>query len=71
VNQKEKKNEWLRFIRQSQSSYKLNALKAVFDNDGKQMLEACLSELGWTQSVDLILQVESQRPSDDPAPVNR
>ena len=70
MNQTEKKNDWLRFIKASQSTYKLNALKAVFENDGLAMLKACLADLGWEQSVDLILQVESPRPIDT-APVNR
>lgn len=51
-------DEWLRFIRASQTSYKVNALQAVLKNDGEAMLERCLKELGWLRSIDLLKQVE-------------
>lgn len=54
MTENEKKNEWLRFIKTSQPSYKLNALKAVLETDGAAMLEACLGELGLLRSVDLV-----------------
>lgn len=59
LNEKEKLADWVRFVKASQSTYKLNALRAVYENDGKGMLEKCLRELGLERSVDLILQAEA------------
>lgn len=62
--EKERRNDWLRFIKNSQPTYRLNALKAVLENDGAAMLNECLRELGWTQSKDLIANCESPSPWD-------
>jgi len=56
----EKLREWIRFIRASGTSYKLNALKAVYESDGEGMLRNCLKELGWLDSVDFIKQIEAK-----------
>lgn len=58
MTETEKLAEWMRFIQASQTSYKLNALKAVLENDGEAMLQKCLKKLGWESSVDLIKQSE-------------
>ena len=54
-----RKEEWLRYIKASPTRLKINALRAVLENDGEEMLRKCLKELGWLHSVDLIKQVEA------------
>lgn len=55
----ERKANWLKFIRGSQTTYRLNAIKALYEAEGLAMLENCLAELGWERSVDLIKAVEA------------
>lgn len=55
----DKKADWIRFVKASQSSYKLNALKAVQENDGDEMLKAVLKELGWVMTFDFMKQAEA------------
>lgn len=46
--------DWVRFYQHSPTKYQCNALIAVLENDGEQMLSAVLRELGLTMSVDLV-----------------
>lgn len=55
-----KKSEWLRFLRGSHVSYRINALRAAYETDGEEMLKACLKELGWELSVDLLKSDEAK-----------
>lgn len=58
-DQKQKLGEWTRFVKQSQTSYRMNALKAVQENDGDEMLKAVLKELGWVMTFDFMKQSEA------------
>ena len=44
----------MKFYKQSQLTYRMNALLAVLESDGEQMLSAVLKELGLTDSVNLV-----------------
>lgn len=46
--------EWARFYKQSALNYNMNALLAVYENDGEEMLLAVLKELGLLRSLDLV-----------------
>ena len=59
-----RKNEWMRFLKAAQPSYRVNALRAVLNNDGPAMLAECLQELGWERSVDLISKAAEEMQSD-------
>ena len=52
--QRERITEWVKFYRQSQLNYRMNALLAVLETDGEKMLVAVLKELGLTESSALI-----------------
>ena len=53
-----KRTEWVRFLKASPPDYRVRCLQAVLRSDGAAMLTKCLVELGWTQSIDLITEVE-------------
>ena len=61
-----KRNEWVRFLKAAQPSYRVNALRAVLKNDGVAMLNECLQELGWERSVDLISKAAEEMQTNDP-----
>lgn len=46
--------DWVHFYKQSPAKYNMNALIAVYRNDGERMLQSVLKELGLTLSVDLV-----------------
>lgn len=46
--------DWVAFYRASPLRYEMNALLAVLETDGEQMLLAVLKELGLMSSVDLV-----------------
>ena len=46
--------DWVQFYKQSPLKYEMNALIAVYKNDGEQVLSSVLKELGLLQSVDLV-----------------
>ena len=52
--QRERITDWVKFYKQSQLTYRMNALLAVLESDGEQMLSAVLKELGLTDSVNLV-----------------
>ena len=51
---RERITDWVKFYKQSQLNYRMNALLAVLESDGEQMLSAVLKELGLTDSVSLV-----------------
>lgn len=51
---RERVMDWVRFYKQSPINYTMNALIAVLQSDGEQMLLEVLKELGLTKSVDLV-----------------
>lgn len=55
-----KKEEWLRFIKNSPVTYRLSALRAAYENDGQEMLQSLLQELGWERSMDLLKSEEAR-----------
>lgn len=46
--------EWCAFYRKSPLKYEMNALIAVYKNDGEKMLGLVLRELGLSNSSDLV-----------------
>ena len=46
--------EWCAFYRNSPLKYEMNALLAVYQNDGEAMLRKVLRELGLERSEDLV-----------------
>ena len=58
-SQSEELQDWCRFVKASATSFKLNALKAVLENAGEQMLIAVLKHFGWQDSVALIKAAEA------------
>lgn len=50
----ERVREWAAFYKQSPLRYNMNALIAVYRNDGEKMLGKVLTELGLERSVDLV-----------------
>ena len=63
--QRERITEWVRFYKNSQLSYRMNALLAVYENDGEAMLMAVLKELGLTQSSALIKDASEREKLPD------
>lgn len=59
--QRERITEWVKFYRQSQLNYRMNALLAVLESDGEKMLSAVLKELGLTDSVSLVKDASDNR----------
>lgn len=55
MTEAEKLTDWLRFVSLSQSSYRLNALSAVYECDGLSMLRQVLERLGLERTEDVIL----------------
>ena len=51
----------MKFYKQSQLNYRMNALLAVLKSDGEQMLLEVLKELGLTKSVDLVKDASDNR----------
>lgn len=60
MTEKEKVGEWVRFYKQSPLKYEMNALIAVYKNDGEGMLLSVLKELGLQQSVDLVREAANE-----------
>lgn len=54
MTERQRMMDWVRFYKISASRYNMNALLAVLESDGEQMLESVLKELGLTKSVDLV-----------------
>lgn len=54
MGERERVREWCAFYKQSPLKYEMNALIAVYQNDGEAMLRKVLRELGLDQSVDLV-----------------
>lgn len=52
--QRERVGEWVRYYKASPLKYEMNALLAILENDGEQVLRAVLDELGLASSVDLV-----------------
>lgn len=52
MNESERLEEWVRCYRAS--LLKLNALQAVLENDGEQMLEKVLKRLGLASASDVV-----------------
>ena len=57
--QRERVGEWVRYYRASPLKYEMNALLAVLESDGEQMLQAVLEELGLTLSKDLVIDARN------------
>lgn len=55
MTEPEKLADWLRFVSHSQTSYRLNALSAVYEVDGLSMLRQVLEKLGLERTEDVIL----------------
>ena len=51
---RERITDWVKFYKQSQLNYRMNALLAVLETDGEKMLLEVLKELGLTDSVSLV-----------------
>ena len=51
----------MKFYKQSQLNYRMNALLAVLESDGEKMLSAVLKELGLTDSVSLVKDASDNR----------
>jgi uncharacterized protein YqgV (UPF0045/DUF77 family) len=64
--QRERITEWVKFYKQSQLNYRMNALLAVLESDGEQMLSAVLQELGLTLSSDLVKDASDTSPKARP-----
>ena len=58
---RERITDWVKFYKQSQLNYRMNALLAVLKSDGEQMLLEVLKELGLTKSVDLVKDASDNR----------
>jgi hypothetical protein len=58
VNEKDRAREWASFYKKSALKYNMNALIAVYRNDGEKMLKMVLKELGLEASVDLVKDAE-------------
>ena len=69
MNDKERVGEWVRFYKQSPLKYEMNALIAVYKNDGEGMLQSVLKELGLLQSVDLVKDAVGDERVRSNAPV--
>jgi hypothetical protein len=52
--QRERISEWKRWYEASSPGYQMNALLAIYQNDGEQMLMAVLKDLGLTDSIELV-----------------
>jgi hypothetical protein len=52
--QRERISDWKRWYEASSPGYQMNALLAIYQNDGEQMLLSVLKELGLTESLALI-----------------
>jgi hypothetical protein len=53
-------NDWVRFYQISVEGYQLNALLAVLNNDGPQMLQLVLKKLGLVSSLALIQDMKKR-----------
>lgn len=54
MSERDRVKEWVGFYKASPLNYQMNALIAVYKNDGDKMLEKVLSELGLERSSDLV-----------------
>lgn len=54
MTERQRLMDWVGFYKASAAKYNMNALIAVYENDGERMLAAVLKELGLTLSVDLV-----------------
>lgn len=63
--QRERITDWVKFYKQSQLSYRMNALLAVYENDGEKALIAVLQELGLTESLALIKDASEREKLPD------
>lgn len=61
MNERERIQEWVRFYKLSPLKYEMNALLAVYKNDGEEMLQSVLKELGLLRSLDLVKDAASDK----------
>jgi hypothetical protein len=54
MTESDKVKEWAAFYRASPQRYNMNALLAVYENEGEKILSRVLAELGLARSVDLV-----------------
>lgn len=63
MSETEKVREWVAFYKQSPLKYNMNALIAVYRNDGEKMLARVLRELGLESGLELVKDAAKNDPA--------